>query len=123
MTRFPSVTGDAAQYGLLSFIVSSGNSYTGPAVQRTFPFCRSTHINARRLPIACVTKTRSSQTIGEEFPGPGNFTRQTMLFVALHEIGKSFSSVSPFPCGPRHCGQFDAETPIDCAATAINANS
>src|SRR3954469_11238557 len=87
-------------------MVGSGKSYVGPAVQSSAPVFRSTHINARRFPIACVTKTRSFQTIGEEFPASGSATRQTTLFVALHEIGAPSSSVAPFMFGPRHCGQF-----------------
>src|SRR3954469_18501803 len=86
-------------------MVGSGKSYVGPAVQSSAPVFRSTHINARRFPIACVTKTRSFQTIGEEFPASGSATRQTTLFVALHEIGAPSSPVAPFRFGPRHCGQ------------------
>src|ERR1044072_9373283 len=87
-------------------MVGSGSSYVGPAVQSSAPVLRSTHISARRFPIACVTKTRSFQTIGEEFPASGNATCQTTLFVALHEIGAPCSSVAPSIFGPRHCGQF-----------------
>src|SRR6185436_2468416 len=104
MTRSPSVTGDAAQYGLLSFIVNSGALYVGPAVQSCFPLNPSTQMTVLRLPIACVTRTRSPQTIGEEFPASGNSTLQITLFVALHEIGIFLSSVEPFPSGPRHAG-------------------
>src|SRR5688572_20614188 len=68
---------------------------------------------ARRLPMACVTKTRSFQTMGDELPGSGSSRRQRTFLFVDHVIGKSISSVAPFWFGPRHWGQLLARTVID----------
>src|SRR5437660_82386 len=40
---------------------------------------------------------------GQEVPGPGSGVRQTMLLLADHSMGRSFSGLVPRPCGPRNC--------------------
>src|SRR5258705_5316338 len=54
---------------------------------------------------ACETKTRSPQTMGEEFPRPGKSTRQRTFSLVPHLSGKSFSVETPVPSGPRQPGQ------------------
>src|SRR6266540_1771687 len=54
-----------------------------------------------------VRKILLSQTIGDEWPRPGSAVFQTMFLSAPHSTGRLFSSDTPMPCGPRHCGQFE----------------
>ena len=56
-----------------------------------------------------VTKMRSPQTMGEEWPLPGMGTRQKTLSVLLQWVGMSVSSEVPSPCGPRQLGQSAAK--------------
>src|ERR1044071_3791484 len=53
-------------------------------------------------------KTRSLQTTGVEFPGPGSSARQRTLSVWLHFSGRFFSVATPSPDGPRQLGQLPA---------------
>src|SRR4030095_10487973 len=76
----------------------------------------------RRFPLltACVTKTRSPQTIGEELPRSGNSAFHRTFSVALHCNGR-FSSVEiPVPVGPRQPGQFVALSVVATESTAAN---
>src|SRR6476661_8531633 len=55
--------------------------------------------------IAVVRKIFFPQTIGDECPLPAIGVFHLMFFVALHSVGRFFSSEVPCPEGPRHCGQ------------------
>src|SRR5258705_4824307 len=55
--------------------------------------------------IAVVRKILLPQTIGDECPRPAIGVFHLMFFVALHSVGRFFSSEVPCPEGPRHCGQ------------------
>ena len=48
-------------------------------------------------------------------PGIGSF--QAMFSVVLHLSGRPFSVLMPFIAGPRHCGQFSADS-VAAVATA-----
>ena len=67
-----------------------------------------TAINRRSLPSTLVTKTRSSQTTGVAPPGPGSGILHWTLDCRLQLEGIFFSSETPFPLTPRHCGQLSA---------------
>src|SRR5687768_4059512 len=83
-----------------------------PDCHSSLPFARSKHMIVRRLsPLtACVTKTRSPHTIGEELPRSGNATRQCTFSLVLHFTGKFFSDDIPALLGPRQPGQFAASS-------------
>jgi hypothetical protein len=68
--------------------------------------------------MACVTKTRSPQAMGEELQGPGSWTRHRTFSVAPHLTGRFFSEDTPVPSGPRQPGQFP-----DGAENAVAATS
>src|SRR6185295_10021069 len=55
--------------------------------------------------IAVVRKILLPQTMGDECPRPAMGVFHLMFFVALHSVGRFFSSEVPCPDGPRHCGQ------------------
>src|SRR5687767_4939309 len=55
--------------------------------------------------MAVVRKTLLLQTIGDECPRPGIAAFHLMFFVGVHSSGRFFSSETPWPRGPRHCGQ------------------
>src|SRR6187399_2212720 len=101
MRRSPSVTGDAEPYGLAS-CVGSFSECVMLDCQRTLPSVRFRHTTVRRFSfsIACVMKTRSRQTIGDELPRSGSGTFQRTFSVALHRTGRLVSSVTPEPLGP-----------------------
>src|SRR6185436_17371418 len=65
--------------------------------------------------MASVTKTRSCQTTGLEWPRPGSGVRQRMLsdFFASHVVGSGRSSAMPDAFGPRNDGQFWAYATAD----------
>jgi hypothetical protein len=53
-----------------------------------------------------VTKMRSPNTTGVEFPGSGNSARQTTFLSSPHSVGRPEASVFPDPRGsPRQAGQ------------------
>src|SRR6266566_5681005 len=105
MTRSPSVTGEPEQYGF-DGCVGSFSFVVTPCSQSNSPLARLRHLTIRRSPTACVTNTRSPQTIGVELPGSGREIRHLTFSLVLHFTGRSFSSVMPVPSGPRHAGQF-----------------
>src|SRR6185503_7102781 len=59
---------------------------------------------------AVVRKIRLPQTMGDECDRPSIGVFHLMFFVGLHSDGRFFSFEMPEPSGPRHCGQFPAET-------------
>src|SRR6266404_8762656 len=77
---------------------------------RTVPVARSKQMTPRLcpLPVACTKKTRSPQTMGDEFPASGNDAFQRMFSLALHFNGGLASWEMPCPVGPRQAGQFSA---------------
>ena len=72
-----------------------------------------------RSSMQVVTRTRFSQTIGDECPRPGMEARQTTFFpdVPSQVMGRFVSLLVPSPRGPRHAGQFSAST------TAVKAKA
>src|SRR5262245_33060874 len=98
MTRSPSVTGEAAQYGLVAWVTSLSTLFT-PDCQSNFPSFRSKHINVRRLSFStdCVTKMRLPQTMGVEFPRSGNGVRQRMFSFVVQRSGRFVSGERPVP--------------------------
>src|SRR5579872_157942 len=79
--------------------------------QRTLPVGRSRQIS-KRFPLSSglVTNTESSQTTGVAWLAPGRATDQSTLSLVVQLSGKPRSVVEPLRNGPRHCGQFSAET-------------
>ena len=71
--------------------------------------------------LACVMKTRSPQMMGVELPADGSVTFQRTFSVALHLSGRSFSSDTPWPVGPRQPGQLSARAEAVQMATTSNA--
>src|SRR5882672_1983958 len=69
--------------------------------------------------MAEVTKIRFSHTMGDECPG-GRSAFHRMFFVELHSAGTRASIEMPWLPGPRHCGQFSAET-VAVAAARMSA--
>src|SRR6185295_7974827 len=55
---------------------------------------------------AVVRKIFLPQTIGDEWPSPSIGVFHLTFFVSLHSSGSPFSADTPWPSGPRHCGQF-----------------
>src|SRR5262245_20490797 len=55
--------------------------------------------------IAVVMKIRLPQTIGDECPRPGIASFHLMFVAVFHDVGRFFSSDTPWPEGPLHCGQ------------------
>jgi hypothetical protein len=86
--------------------------FSGGAVRTVFsqsvlPSERFRHISTRALLSGryVVTKTRSPQTTGDEWPFPGIGIFQATFSVPLQRVGTSVSAERPSPCGPRHMGQ------------------
>src|SRR5437899_4837572 len=97
ITRSPSVTGVAEQYGFLLWVGSLAE-YGVAFSHSSLPLLRSKHMSARFVPLestGCVMNTRSPQTMGDEFPGPGSATRQRTFSFAPHFNGSSCSLVKP----------------------------
>src|SRR5688572_24967431 len=61
---------------------------------------------------------RSFQTIGEEVPRPASVAFHAMFSLALQVNGRLDSEDTPRLDGPRHCGQFSADS---CVATSETA--
>src|SRR5688572_18432522 len=55
--------------------------------------------------LAQVTNTRPAAITGVDVPGPGIGAFHATFSVADHFVGRSVSSHTPVPCGPRHAGQ------------------
>src|SRR6266850_1240172 len=62
---------------------------------------------------AVVRKILFFQTIGDEWPRPAISVFHFILLTSLHSVGRPVSVDTPWPSGPRHCGQFD---PLDATA-------
>src|SRR5688572_5659411 len=60
--------------------------------------------------MAVVKNTLLPQTIGDERARPSIAVFHFMFLVGLHSDGRFFSFEMPEPSGPRHCGQFPADT-------------
>src|SRR5688572_1058419 len=55
---------------------------------------------------------RSFQTIGDEVPRPASVAFHAMFSFALQVNGRLDSEDTPWLDGPRHCGQFSAESSV-----------
>src|SRR4051812_14814210 len=94
-------------------------------IQCCLPVCRSKQYRFRFLPesSAQVTKTRPCETMGLLLPGPGSVAFHRTLFVGPQWTGTFSSCATPFPSGPRNCGQSAARTMRDnskATAAAVN---
>src|SRR5215510_10382147 len=72
---------------------------------------------------AVVRKSRLPQTIGDECPRPGIAAFHLMFLVGLHSSGRFFSSETPWPRGPRHCGQLSTTVKAQRMRTRANTAS
>ena len=63
-----------------------------------------------RAPSATLRKMRSPQTIGVEPDHAGSASFQVMFSVFDQRTGRFFSPLMPLSDGPRHCGQFSADS-------------
>src|SRR5665213_3292908 len=110
-TVLPSVTGD----GEAMLLRPATRLPTATCFcQLIFPVCRSRQKSSRfSSSSGLVTKTESSQMIGVAWPVPGSGVDQRTFSVLLQVEGRLVSVVEPLRKGPRHCGQFSAETPRD----------
>src|SRR5437667_10425352 len=101
----------------ISFDLCVGSTLGNSTVrtQSSLPVRRSKQYRFRFLPesSAQVTKTRPCETMGLLLPGPGSVAFQRTLFVGPQWSGALFSSATPFPRGPRNCGQSPALTVRD----------
>src|SRR5687767_4015914 len=71
------------------------------------PF-RSTHQSDSSVPSATFRKIKSPQMIGVAPLHSGRGSFQAMFDSAVHLSGSPVSELTPFSCGPRHCGQLSA---------------
>src|SRR5688572_21197651 len=106
-TCVPSVTGDGDD-----MLCLRSKRLPPPSVrfQRMAPFDRSTAHNMIVSPSATFRKMWPSQTIGVAALRLGMRSFQAMFVRVSHLRGRSFSLLTPFDCGPRHCGQLSAES-------------
>ena len=68
-------------------------------------------------------KMRLPQTMGVETPRPRSLTRQATFSVSLHVEGRFDSEDTPVSPGPRHAGQFSAESTAVVARASVTAAS
>jgi hypothetical protein len=89
-------------------------------LQRILPSARLRHIASSFFELAssALTNTRSPETIGVPAPGPGRAVVQRTFVSASNLAGRSFASLAPLRCGPRHCRHSVAELPPASAARA-----
>src|SRR5690348_11355496 len=72
--------------------------------------------------IGVVRNSRLPQTMGDECPRPAIGVFHLMFLVGDHSSGRFFSSETPWPRGPRHCGQLSTKTRLKTMRTrAITA--
>jgi hypothetical protein len=75
------------------------------------------------VPTCEVTMTRSPQTMGDDVPSPASVARQATFRLALHVVGSPVSNETPRLDGPRHCGQFWADSSAPATAIATTART
>ena len=76
--------------------------------------------------IDVVRKTRSPQTIGDEWPRPGTGVFHAMFLPGDHSSGYDASGEMPRPSGPRHCAQLSPLAGVRIGADesgSVNAES
>src|SRR5688572_18518684 len=73
--------------------------------------------------IAVVRNNLLPQTIGDEWPRPEIGVFHLMFLVGLHSSGRFFSSETPWPRGPRHCGQLSTKVKAQTMRTRANTAS
>src|SRR5256885_4453121 len=80
--------------------------------QSALPLVRSMQMASRVFATGSteLTKTRFSQTIGVAAEGPGISAAQRTFSVLENRAGKPVSLLDPLKNGPRHWGQFSAQT-------------
>src|SRR5205823_1728856 len=82
---------------------------------------RFTH-HKYRLPLSATFRnTRSSQMIGVEPLQAGIGSFHAMLSSGDQRTGRFVSPLVLFKFGPRHCGQFSAEAPLNETSKRANA--
>ncbi len=65
-----------------------------------------------------VFVTRSPHTMGDDVPSPAGDARHARFWLALHVVGSVVSNETPWPEGPRHCGQFQADNSLPARTIA-----
>src|SRR5262245_45513695 len=92
-------------------------------IQSCLPVCRWKQYRFRFLPesSAQVTKTRLCETMGLLLPGPGSVAFHRTLLVGPQWRGALYSRATPFPRGPRNCGQSPARTVRDNSKASAEA--
>src|SRR3954452_6165248 len=81
------------------------------------------HQSDSELPSATFRKIESPHTMGVAPLHSGSGSFQAMFDVAVHVSGRPVSVLTPFNCGPRHCGQLSAERVlVSSAATSSDSN-
>jgi hypothetical protein len=114
-TRVPSVTGDGDDmFCLRSWWLPPPSG----AFHSTAGPLRSTHQSDSELPSATLRKIESPQTIGVAPLHSGSGSRHAILACSVHLSGSPFSVLTPFNCGPRHCGQLSADSAATSMATS-----
>src|SRR5215207_9465219 len=63
---------------------------------------------------------RSSMNTGLLEPGPGSSVFHATPVVALHFVGRPFSSLTPDTVGPRNCGQSPPEAESASASVIVS---
>src|SRR5918999_4582726 len=110
-TRLPSVTGDGDDMFCLRIIVLPPPS---AFFQSTSPLVRSTaHSDSESLSAsATFRKMVSPQMIGVAPLRSGIASFQVTFSSLVQVDGRPFSALRPLADGPRHAGQFSAETAV-----------
>src|SRR6266487_3218722 len=79
------------------------------AFHRTVGPFRSTHQSDSALPSATFRKIEFPQTMGVAPLHSGSGSFHATFESEVHLRGRPVSVLTPFNCGPRHCGQLSAE--------------
>jgi hypothetical protein len=106
-TPVPSVTGEGVDMFCLRTCLLPPLT---TRFQRTDPSARLTHQSETFAPSATLRNTRSFQTIGVEPDHAGSGSVHASPSVRDQRTGNPVSWLTPFRDGPRHCGQFSAES-------------
>src|SRR5262245_46787005 len=109
-TPVPSVTGDGVDMFCLRICRLPPLTVR---LHRTDPSARFTHQSSTVSLLATLRKIRSFQMMGVEPDHAGIGRAQVTPSVFDHFTGSPVSVVVPFNAGPRHWGQFSAESAAD----------
>jgi hypothetical protein len=126
-SRSPVTTGVGLAGEFFSCIgrADAGSGWNTSTSQRLLPSAASKH-KARSdrgpapSPMAVVRYTRPPDSTGDDHPRPATGAFHATFFVGLHSTGTPVADDTPWPVGPRNCGQSSA-TPIDGTASAARS--